>query len=270
MPGAAATPGMLARPGPARGAVSARRGAPRRCARRRPGSAPPARGSRSPARLRPTAHRRPPSLELASGRALASPGPGSAPGWRSPGARGPGARRRRARRPCWLAGADGGRRRRAARSARTAGRGRRGGRAVEPVQVVQLHQRDEVRAVVRVGRVDAGQVVGERVRDRAVGHRPRVVAAGREQLGVVGDRLGVVVVDAERRLDGHPLAVVVLRGRQVDAARGPVSLDAEEVVVLGRELAASPRRTRRSPARSSPPRARPSAAAPPPPPARPG
>jgi hypothetical protein len=61
------------------------------------------------------------------------------------------------------------------------------GRPVEPVQVVELHDRDQVGPVVRVGRVDAGEVVRERVRDRAVRHRPGVVAARRQQLGMVGD-----------------------------------------------------------------------------------
>ena len=113
--------------------------------------------------------------------------------------------------------------------------------SVEPVQVVQPHQGDEVRAVLRVGRVHAREVVGERVGDCAVRHRPLVVAAGREQFGVVGDALGDVVVDAERRVDRHPLAALVLLGGQGDAARGTAALDAEQVVVLAGETAGAPR-----------------------------
>ena len=128
----------------------------------------------------------------------------------------------------------------AARWRRSRRLGRRRG-AVKAVQVVQLHQRDQVRAVLRVGRVHAGQVVGEGVGHRPVRHRAGVVAAGREQLGMVGDRLGVVVVDAELRVHRHPVAALVLGGRQVTLPAGPAPLDAEQVVVLRREAAAPPR-----------------------------
>ena len=118
------------------------------------------------------------------------------------------------------------------------GLARRGG--VEPVQVVQPHQGDQVRAVFGVGGVDAGQVVREGVGDRAVRHGARVVAAGGEELRVVGDALGDVVVDAELGVDRDPLAVLELLRRQRDAARGTAALDAEQVVVIRGELAGSP------------------------------
>ena len=55
-------------------------------------------------------------------------------------------------------------------------------RRVVAVQAVLLHELDEIAAIVRIGRVDAGQRVGELVRVIAVGHGLRVVPAGREQL----------------------------------------------------------------------------------------
>ena len=118
----------------------------------------------------------------------------------------------------------------------------RGSRAVEAVQVVEAHERDEVGAVLRVGRVHAREVVGEGVGDRAVGHGPLVVAAGGEQFGVVRDGLSDVVVDPERRVDRHPLAVEVFGGRQQHAASRPASLDAEQVVILRGEPAVPPAR----------------------------
>ena len=60
--------------------------------------------------------------------------------------------------------------RRSLRCGRLRGR-RRGG--VVLVQVVLVHQRDELGAVVRVGGVDAGQGVGERVGDRRGRPSPR-------------------------------------------------------------------------------------------------
>ena len=214
------------RPVSARRAVSRRCPAPRcaarsarpRSARTRPGMAAPAavaarRGAPAPAVACVGAgcergRARPADLRLAGRRRV----PGRRRG-RLPGAWWPRCRRRRGggrvtAGPPSAAAVDAA----AAAAARRAG-------LVEAVQVVQLHDRDEVRAVVRVGRVDAGEVVGERVRDRPVRHRPLVVAAGRQQLGMVRDRLGDVVIDAELRVDRHPLAVVELRGRQPDAAR---------------------------------------------------
>ena len=69
----------------------------------------------------------------------------------------------------------------------------------------------------------------------------RVIAAGGEEFGVVGDALSDVVVHAELGVDRHPLAVFELLGRQGDAARRPAALDAEQVVVVRGQLAGSPR-----------------------------
>ena len=57
---------------------------------------------------------------------------------------------------------------------------------------------------------------------------------------MVGDGLGVVVVDGELRADGDPAAVLVLLSWQGDASGGPGALDAEQIVVHGREAALAP------------------------------
>jgi hypothetical protein len=105
-----------------------------------------------------------------------------------------------------------------------------------------LHQPDQRRAIGRVGGVDAGQRVGERVRVVPGGHRLGVVAAGREQLSVVTNALGEAVVDAEAGYLPDRASVLVLRGGQVGGASGPGALDAEQVVVLAGQAALAPAR----------------------------
>lgn len=90
---------------------------------------------------------------------------------------------------------------------------------------------------MRVGRVDAGQRVGERVGAAPFSHRPGVVAAGGEQGGVVPDGLREAMVGAERSVDRDPAAALVLTGLVRDAARRTGALDAEQIVVLGRQKA---------------------------------
>jgi hypothetical protein len=121
-----------------------------------------------------------------------------------------------------------------------AGAARRGD--VVAVQVVLLHQTDQRRAIGRIGGVDAGQRVGERVRVVPGGHRLGVVAAGGEQLSVVVDALGEAVVDAEARHLADRMPVLVLRGGQVGGASGPGALDAEQIVVVTGQAAHAPAR----------------------------
>ena len=115
-------------------------------------------------------------------------------------------------------------------------------RGVVAVQVIQPHDRDKVRAVLRIGRVDAGQVGREGVRKVPVGHGVLVARAGGQKLAVIGDALGHVVVHAKRRGERHPLAVLVFtRWLHVGASR-PSALDAEQVVVPDRQHALTPSR----------------------------
>ena len=129
---------------------------------------------------------------------------------------------------------------------RQAGDSRRGlggrRRDVVPVQIVLPHQADELRAVARVGGIDPGERLRERVRVPPVGHGLAVVAAGGEELAVIVDAFRGAVVDAERAGGRHQLAVLVLLRRQRIAARWARALDAEQVVVLGRQRALSPAR----------------------------
>ena len=113
---------------------------------------------------------------------------------------------------------------------------------VVAVQVVLLHQPDQRRAVGRVGGVDAGQCVGERVRVVPRGHRLGVVAAGGEQLSVIVDALGEAVVDAEAGHLADRMPVLVLRGGQVGGASRPGALDAEQIVVMAGQAALAPAR----------------------------
>ena len=75
-----------------------------------------------------------------------------------------------------------------------------------------------------------------------VGHGVLVARAGGQQLAVIGDALGHVVVDAERRGDRHPLTVLELLRRQHVTARRSGALDAEQVVIPDRERALAPAR----------------------------
>ena len=113
---------------------------------------------------------------------------------------------------------------------------------VVAVQVVLLHQPDQRRAVGRVGGVDAGQRVGERIRIVPRSHRMGVVAAGREQLSVVIDALGEAVVNAEASHLAYRMPVLVLRRGQVGAASRPGALDAKQVVVVAGQAALAPAR----------------------------
>jgi hypothetical protein len=121
-----------------------------------------------------------------------------------------------------------------------AGTSRRGN--VVAVQVVALHQPDQRRAIRRVGRIDAGQRVGERIRIVPGGHCLGVVAARGQQLSVVVDALGDVVVDAETGYLANCTPVLVLGGGQVRGACRTGALDAEQVVVLAGQTARAPAR----------------------------
>ncbi len=156
-------------------------------------------------------------------------------------------RARRARRTAWmpcavLAGLErrGGsvvRRRRAA-----AGAGCLAVRCgtVEAVQVIVLHQLDELRAVRRVGRIDAGQRCRERIRVPALCHGTRVVAAACQEPAVGVDALRDALVDLERRGEVHELTIDDLLRRLHVAAGRTGSLDPEQVVVVGRQDALAP------------------------------
>jgi hypothetical protein len=73
-----------------------------------------------------------------------------------------------------------------------------------------------------------------------LGHGLLVVATVSQQPAVIVDALGNVVIDAERRRGAHRLPVHVLLGRQRHASRWAGALDAEQVVVLGGQLALPP------------------------------
>jgi hypothetical protein len=73
-------------------------------------------------------------------------------------------------------------------------------------------------------------------------HGLLVVAAAREEPAVVVDALGRVVISPEGRRGADGLPVHVLLGRHRHAARWSGALDAEQIVVLGRQLALSPSR----------------------------
>jgi hypothetical protein len=75
-------------------------------------------------------------------------------------------------------------------------RGGLGGQAVA-VQVVLPHEVDELRAVAGVRRVDAGEGIREGVGRLAEGHGLAVVAAVGQQLAMVIDALGDIVIGAE-------------------------------------------------------------------------
>ena len=125
-------------------------------------------------------------------------------------------------------------------TAHTAGRIAACGGIVEAVKAVVLHQLDELRAVLRVGGVDAGQRRRKRVRVRTPRHRGRIVAAVRQEPAVGVDALGDVLIDLEGSREVHELAVDhLLCGLHV-AACWPGSLDPEQVVVVGRQGALTP------------------------------
>ena len=104
------------------------------------------------------------------------------------------------------------------------------------VEVVPAHQADQVRPVVGVGRVDAGQRGRELVGMLPVAHGLLVVAAAGQEPAVIVDALGYVVIHAEGRRRADRLAVHVFLGGQRHAARGAGALDAEQVVIPGGEL----------------------------------
>ena len=110
------------------------------------------------------------------------------------------------------------------------------------VQVVPAHEADQVRPVVGVGRVDAGQGGRELVGVRLLAHGLLVVAAAGQEAAVVVDALGQIVVHAEGRRGADRLAVHVLLGGQRHAACRAGALDAEQVVVPGGQLALAPPR----------------------------
>ena len=135
----------------------------------------------------------------------------------------------------------------ARRPRRPAARGRAAVRPVSvggavAVQVVAPHEADEVRPVVGVGGVDAGERGRELVRMLVLRHGLLVVAAAGQQPAVVVDALRGVVVDAEGRRGTHRLPVHVLLGGHRNAAGWAGALDAEQVVVLGGQLALPPAR----------------------------
>jgi hypothetical protein len=62
---------------------------------------------------------------------------------------------------------------------------------------VAPHEADELRAIIRVRRIDAGEGSGKCVRIMTISHGVAVVATCREELAMIVDSLGDVVVYAE-------------------------------------------------------------------------
>jgi hypothetical protein len=98
---------------------------------------------------------------------------------------------------------------------------------VVAIQVVPPHEADEFRAIVGIRRIDTGERGSERIRILAVGHCPRVIPAGGEELAVIVDALRDIVVSAERRRAGNsPAVLILLRWQRIAASRAS-ALDAE-------------------------------------------
>jgi hypothetical protein len=119
-------------------------------------------------------------------------------------------------------------------------RGAIGRHVVVAVQVVTLHQPDQLRAVLGIGGIDAGERGRKGVGMGAAGHGLPVVGAGCEQLAVVVDALADVVVDAERAVHRDPLPVLEFLGGHHIAARGAAAFDAEQIVILAGQCALAP------------------------------